>query len=48
VLVWGVWAAYAMLIGYEYSRGMSGRRAAWAAVACFVLALVSLWFVTPR
>ncbi len=48
VIVWCVWAAYAMLIGYEYSRGMSGRRAAWAAVACFVLALASLWFVTPR
>jgi ABC-type uncharacterized transport system permease subunit len=48
ILVWAVWAAYAALIAYEYWRGMSARRAAWASVACFVLAVVSLWFVTPR
>jgi ABC-type uncharacterized transport system permease subunit len=47
-LVWGVWAAYAVLLAYEYSRGMSARRAAWAATGCFVLAVTSLWFVTPR
>jgi ABC-type uncharacterized transport system permease subunit len=48
VLVWGVWAAYALLLAYEYWRGMSARRAALAAAACFVLAVASLWFVTPR
>jgi ABC-type uncharacterized transport system permease subunit len=48
VLVWCVWAAYGALLAYEYWRGMSARRAAWAAVACFVLAVTSLWFVTPR
>jgi ABC-type uncharacterized transport system permease subunit len=47
VLVWGVWTAYALLLAYEYWRGMSARRAAWAATACFVLAVASLWFVTP-
>ncbi len=48
VVVWIVWTAYALLLGYEYWRGMSARRAAWAAAGCFLLALVSLWFVTPR
>jgi HemX protein len=47
-VVWGVWAAYVLLLGYEQWRGMSSRRAAWAATGCFVLAVASLWFVTPR
>ncbi len=46
--VWIVWAAYVILGLYEMWRGMSARRAAWAAAGCFVLAVVSLWFVTPR
>jgi ABC-type uncharacterized transport system permease subunit len=45
--VWIVWGAYVLLLGYEQWRGMSSRRAAWAAVACFLLAVASLWFVTP-
>jgi ABC-type uncharacterized transport system permease subunit len=48
VVVWGVWAAYVLLLGYEQWRGMSARRAAWAATGCFALAVASLWFVTPR
>ena len=48
VVVWIVWGAYVLLLGYEYWRGMSARRAAWAGAGCFLLALVSLWFVTPR
>ncbi len=48
VLVWAVWASYAILLTYEYQRGMSCRRAAQASVVCFLLAVVSLWFVTPR
>lgn len=48
LVVWIVWAAYVILGLYEMWRGMSARRAAWAAVGCFALAVVSLWFVTPR
>jgi len=48
LVVWIVWAAYVLLGLYETWRGMSARRAAWAAAGCFVLAVVSLWFVTPR
>ncbi len=48
VVVWVVWAAYVLLGVYEQWRGMSSRRAAWAAAGCFLLAVVSLWFVTPR
>ena len=48
IVVWIVWAAYVLLGVYEQWRGMSSRRAAWAAVGCFVLAVTSLWFVTPR
>jgi ABC-type uncharacterized transport system permease subunit len=48
VVVWCVWAAYVLLGIYELWRGMSSRRAAWAAAACFLLAVVSLWFVSPR
>ncbi len=48
IVVWIVWAAYVLLGVYEQWRGMSSRRAAWAAVGCFVLAVASLWFVTPR
>ena len=48
-VVWIVWGAYVVLLGYESWRGMSARRAAWAAVACFLLTVASLWFVTtPR
>ena len=46
VVVWIVWGAYILLLGYESWRGMSSRRAAWAAVACFLLTVASLWFVT--
>jgi ABC-type uncharacterized transport system permease subunit len=48
VVVWIVWTAYVLLLGYEQWRGMSARRAAWAAAGCFALAVASLWFVTPR
>ena len=48
LVVWIVWAAYVLLGVYEGWRGMSARRAAWAAAGCFVLAVASLWFVTPR
>jgi HemX protein len=48
VVVWVVWGAYVLLLGYEQWRGMSARRAAWAAAGCFALAVASLWFVTPR
>jgi ABC-type uncharacterized transport system permease subunit len=48
VLVWAVWTAYAVLLAYEYWRGMSARRAAWAAAGCFLLAIASLPFVLPR
>lgn len=47
-VVWTVWGAYALLAIYEGWRGMSARRAAWAAAGCFALALASLWFVTSR
>jgi HemX protein len=48
VVVWTVWGAYVLLGLYESWRGMSARRAAWAATGCFALAVASLWFVTPR
>jgi HemX protein len=48
VFVWLIWAVYAALVGYEYRRGMSARRAAWAAAAAFLLPVVSLWFVARR
>jgi len=48
LVVWIVWAAYMLLGVYESWRGMSARRAAWAATGCFLLAVASLWFVTPR
>ena len=47
-VVWTVWSAYVLLGIYEVWRGMSARRAAWAAAGCFALALTSLWFVTSR
>ena len=48
LVVWVVWSAYVLLGLYESWRGMSARRAAWAAAGCFLLAVASLWFVTPR
>ena len=48
LVVWVVWSAYVLLGLYEGWRGMSARRAAWAAAGCFLLAVASLWFVTPR
>lgn len=48
LFVWTVWGAYVLLGLYEIWRGMSARRAAWAAVGCFALAVASLWFVSSR
>lgn len=43
--VWLIWAIYAGLLVYERWRGMSARRAAWAAAAGFLLPVISLWIV---
>lgn len=45
-VVWMVWAVYAAIAVYERWRGMSARRAAGAAVAGFVIPVLSLWVVT--
>jgi HemX protein len=47
-IIWVILAAYAGLLGYETWRGMSARRAAWAAVLAFLLPVVSLWFIARR
>ncbi|MDB6069027.1 MAG: cytochrome c assembly protein [Verrucomicrobiales bacterium] len=44
-IVWIVWALYASLIAYEYSRGMSARRAAATAAFGFLIPVISLWFI---
>lgn len=44
-IVWIVWALYASLIGYEFWRGMSARRAAATAAFGFLIPVISLWFV---
>lgn len=46
--VWAVWGSYVLLAGYEFTRGMSARRAALAAVGVFLIPVVSLWIVSPR
>ena len=48
IFVWVIWALYASMLAYEFRRGMSARRAAWAAAAAFLLPVVSLWFVARR
>src|SRR5690606_11094440 len=42
-VVWLVWAVYAGMVLYERWRGMSARRAAGAAVAGFLIPVLSLW-----
>jgi HemX protein len=41
--VYLIWALYAILIGYEFTRGMSARRSAVASVGAFVMPLITLW-----
>jgi HemX protein len=48
VFVWAIWGIYAAMLAYEFRRGMSSRRAAWAAAAAFLLPVVSLWIVARR
>lgn len=48
IFVWVIWALYASMLIYEFRRGMSARRAAYAAAAAFFLPVVSLWFVVRR
>ncbi len=44
--VWGVWAVYAGIVIYALTRGMSGRKAALAAVLGFLLPLLTMWIVS--
>lgn len=46
--VWSIWVLYAALLIYERWRGMSARRAAWAAALGFLFPVVSLWIVVRR
>jgi ABC-type uncharacterized transport system permease subunit len=41
--VYIIWGLYAVLIAYEFTRGMSARRSALASVAVFTLPLITLW-----
>jgi len=43
--VWGVWAVYAGILAYELTRGMSGKKAALAAVLGFLLPILTMWLV---
>ena len=45
-VVYIIWVVYAALLSYEWWRGMSARRAAWAAVLAFSLPVASLWIVS--
>lgn len=44
-MVWIVWGFYVALAIYDWQRGMSARRAAWAAAAGFIVPVLSLWVV---
>ncbi len=47
-VVWLVWAIYFCLTVYDWTRGMSARRAAWASVTGFLVPVMSLWIVSRR
>lgn len=41
----GVWCGYALLLGVQSTRGLTGRRLSWCAVAGFVVSLVVFVFI---
>jgi ABC-type uncharacterized transport system permease subunit len=46
--VWAIWGIYAAILAYDHWRGMSPRKAAWAASLGFLLPIISLWVVVRR
>ncbi len=48
LIIWAILTTYLCILLYEYWRGMSARRAAWAALIAFFLPVISLWFVARR